>query len=211
MAWGNKKYCVSCNRWKEPADFNQYPPEIAGIDGWCAKCVGKKRSISPLDEQIFRMVHHDFEALSFGDAAWELATSDSLEDITKARKIISEALARIAVVDKKYRLSLLPVLTPLEADCCEAYMSAYTTHAAVAKHLSVRYDKTLSANAVGKAIERAEEKGFYLIPKHFRNPGEPSKRMVRWNDKLMSFAVWSPEAWHGPEKGFVSCRVLRQF
>ena len=211
MTWGTEKRCTSCGIHKEPADFDEYPSFITGIGGWCAECVNKKRSISPLDEQILRMVHHDFEALSLNDAAWELATSDSKEDIAEARKIILEALDRIRIVDKKYRLKLLPILTPLEADCCEVYMSAYTTYAAVAKYLSTRYGRKVTKYAVDKAINRAKEKGFDLIPKRFRNPNEPTKRMVRYNDELMSMAVWSPEAWCGPEKGFVSCRVLRQF
>lgn len=211
MTWGQPRKCTSCGIYKEPSDFSEYPSFITGIDGWCAECVNKKRSISPLDEQIFRMVHHDFEALSLNDAAWELAVSDSEEDIAEARKIISGALDRIRIVDKKYRLKLFPILTPLEADCCEAYMSAYTTHAAVAKYLSTQYGKPVSKNAVSKALNRARDKCFYIPKKRFRNPSEPTKRMVRYNDELMSMAVWSPEAWCGPEKGFVSCRVKRQF
>ena len=211
MTWGDKKRCASCGAYEDPSDFNEYPPEITGIKDWCRDCVNKKRSLSPLDEQILRMVHHEFEALSLNDAAWELATSDSKEDIAEARKIISEALDRIRIVDKKYRLKLFPILTPREADCCEAYMSAYTTYAAVAEYLSIRYGRTVSKNAVSKLIKSAKDKCFYIPKKRFRNPNEPTKRMVRYNDELMSMAVWSPEAWCGPEKGFVSCRVLKQF
>lgn len=187
--WGTPQRCMSCGVYKNPADFDQYPPEITGVKGWCAECVNKKRIISPLQEQILRMVHQDFEALSFDDAAWSLATSDSKEDMAEARRIISKALAEVRAITDRLRIPLFPILTKFERDCVQLFVNDNMKQSDIATRLSARETYgDISKNAVTKAIGRCRTKGLWIAPKRFRGNG-PGNRILRFDDRYMGAFV----------------------
>lgn len=102
-----------------------------------------KRLITKREEQIFKLVHHDFDGLSQIEAAQQLGIS---------RSTVSHALARV----KKVLLQYFPILTKLEAKCYHYYMIEGWSVFDIAKYI----DK--SQNMIYEALHRAKNKGMYF-------------------------------------------------
>ena len=101
-----------------------------------------KRLITKREEQIFKLVHHDFGGLSQVEAAQQLGIS---------RSTISHALARV----KKALPQYFPILTKLEAKCYHYYMIEGWSVSDIAEYM----DK--SQNMIYEALHRAKNKGKF--------------------------------------------------
>jgi len=93
-------------------------------------------------EQIFRLVHHDFGGLSQTGAAQQLGISQSA---------ISNALAKC----QKVMPQMFPILTKLELSCYKLHIGKKWEIDAIAKYLD------RSENTVYKALHRARDKGIH--------------------------------------------------
>ncbi len=99
-----------------------------------------KRLITKRQEQILRLVHHDFDGLSQTEAAKKLNISQS---------VISDVLERI----KKVMPHFFPILTKLEAKRHHLYCVEGWSVEEIAEHFEVTPD------SVYKALQRAKGKG----------------------------------------------------
>ncbi len=163
--------CKICKNWftKKPAD------NYRDTKGICLNC-RSKRLITVWEETVLRICHHDFFGYSIPDAACELETSIAE---------IKEALATVKGIAKRLRISLFPILTSLENDCCSLYINNYMTYREIAKSLSDRGDcGKISANAASKAVLRARDKGLYVPSKKYRNP--KGHKMIHFDERWMS-------------------------
>ena len=102
-----------------------------------------KRLITKREEQIFKLVHHDFGGLSQVEAAQQLGIS---------RSTISHALARV----KKTLPQYFPILTKLEAKCYHYYMIEGWSVFDIAEYM----DK--SQNMIYETLHRARDKGMFF-------------------------------------------------
>lgn len=158
--------CIICDEW---AEFDGYRRNSI-----CPVCLGK-RLITEFQEQALRCCHHDFDCLTLKEAADEL-------NVPIIR--ITEALDIVKKITTKLRIPLFPILTGLEADCCERFINNYMTHAEIAKELSSYKDyDPVSKYGVTKAIARARAKGLYVPSKKYRNPSGP--KMLHYDSAWM--------------------------
>lgn len=161
-----KRRCLICDEWTEFTGYRK--------NNICPVC-RNKRTITEFQEQAIRACHHDFDCLTLKEA------SDKLE-VSIAK--INEALDAVRKITTKLRIALFPILTGLEADCCELFINNYMTHAEIAKELSASGgDYVVSTYGVSKAIARAKAKGLYVPSKKFRNPHGP--KMLHYDDTWM--------------------------
>ena len=116
-----------------------------------------KRSITKRQEQILRLVHHDFDGLTQAEAAQRLNVSQSA---------ISNALKRI----KKIMLQMFPILSKLEAQTYHLFMTEGWPINEIAEHLDQ------SINAIYKTLQRAKDKGMYF--------SDTKGRVLSYNPKM---------------------------
>lgn len=102
-----------------------------------------KRLITKRQEQILRLVHHDFDGLTQAEAAQQLNVSQST---------ISNALKRIEEVIPDF----FPILSKLEAKCYHLFMTKGWPVNEIAEHLDQ------SVNAIYKTLQRAKDKGMFF-------------------------------------------------
>jgi len=102
-----------------------------------------KRLITEKQEQILRLVHHNFDGLSQAEAALQLGISQSA---------ISDALARIEKVMPQY----FPILTKSEMKRYHLYMVEGWSIEDIAEHFG------LTPDSIYKALRRARDKGMYF-------------------------------------------------
>lgn len=102
-----------------------------------------KRVITEHQEQILRLVHHDFDGLSQVEAAKKLGISQSA---------ISNALVRI----KKIMPQMFPLLTKIEIERYHLYAIEGWSVNNIAEYLEVTPD------SVYKALKRAKDKGMFF-------------------------------------------------
>ena len=176
MGYNDKKYCVVCNTWKPQDAFDNYPSTIIDASDWCRECMSK-RDISPRGEEIIRCCHHDF------GYCW--TQKEAAEELGLSPATISSELAKV----RKVAPSLFPLLTELEAECCDRYINDGMIQADIAIYLTSLKDEngnnylgTVTKGTVASAIARARAKGFYVMAKRFRGPG----KMLRFDDLWMS-------------------------
>lgn len=172
--WSNKKHCCVCSEWKGPEAFDSYPSIIINADNWCRECMSK-RDISPRQEEIIRLRHHDL-----GFCHTQKETADelglSISDISDAENQVRKIMEKLRIKD------FFPILTELEAEACSCYINEDMIQAQIATYLtSLKYLGSVSKNSVTQAIGRARAKGFYVPKKRFRGPG----KMVRYNPDWM--------------------------
>ena len=108
-----------------------------------------KRLITKRQEQILRLVHHDFDGLSQAEAAYQLNVSQS---------VISDTLKRIEEIMPQ----IFPILTKLEAKCYHLFMTEGWPVDKIAEHLDQ------SINAIYKTLQRAKDKGMFFSDKKGR-------------------------------------------
>ncbi len=99
-----------------------------------------ERLITEKQEQILRLVHHDFDGLTQAEAAEKLDISQSA---------ISDALARI----EKVMPRMFPLLTKLEAERHHLYCVEGWSVEEIAEHFG------LTPDSIYKALKRARDKG----------------------------------------------------
>ena len=102
-----------------------------------------KRLITERQEQILRLVHHDFDGLSQTEAAKKLGVSQS---------VISDVLKRVEEVLPHF----FPILTKLEARIYHLYMIEGWGIDELAEHLG------LTLNSIYKTLQRAKDKGMFF-------------------------------------------------
>lgn len=102
-----------------------------------------KRLITKRQEQILRLVHHDFDGLTQAEAAQQLSVPQST---------ISNALKRIEEVMPDF----FPILSKLEAKCYHLFMTEGWLVNEIAEHLGQ------SINAIYKTLQRAKDKGMFF-------------------------------------------------
>lgn len=102
-----------------------------------------KRLITKRQEQILRLVHHDFNGLTQAEAAQQLGVSQST---------ISNTLKHI----EKVLPYFFPILTKFEAKCHHYFAVEGWSIGEVAEHLDQ------SENAIYKALKRAKDKGAWF-------------------------------------------------
>ena len=102
-----------------------------------------KRLITERQEQILRLVHHDFDGLSQTEAAKKLGISQS---------VISDALKRVEEVFPHF----FPILTKSEAKCYHFYMTEGWSIDELAEHFE------LTLNSIYKTLQRAKDKGMFF-------------------------------------------------
>ncbi len=180
--WGEKRRCIICSTWKWPAEYDEYPSIIIDASDWCRDCMSV-RDISPRSEEVIRLAHHD---LGYCHTQKEVAEELGISEAT-----VSNELAKV----KEVAPQLFPLLTELEAECCDCYANEGMTQRDTATHLtSLKYLGSVTTNAVAQAIRRARGKGAIC-----RRGRCPSK-MLRFNDVWMSKRVKYGAGYHGDIK-----------
>lgn len=101
-----------------------------------------KRLITKRQEQILRLVHHDFDGLSQADAARRLGIS---------RSAVSSALKHI----KKVLPDYFPLLSKVEMERYHLYMEGWSVNE-IAEHFG------LIPGSIYKALQRARDKGMFF-------------------------------------------------
>ncbi len=182
--WGKKRRCVVCNVWKWPREYDEYSSTIIDASDWCRECMSK-RDISPRGEECIRLAHHD---LGYCHTQKEVAEELGLSEAT-----VSNELAEV----RKVAPSLFPLLTELEAECCDCYINEGMIQANVAIYLtSLKYLGPVTKGTVASAIARARAKGFHVMAKRFRGPG----KMLRFDNLWMSERTKHGARHHGDIK-----------
>lgn len=115
------------------------------------------RLITKRQEQILRLVHHDFEGLPQAETARRLGISQSA---------ISDALARI----KKIMPQMFPILTKLEAERYHLYCVEGWNVDEIAERFGITPD------SVYKALQRAKDKGACFT--------EPKGRVLQYSPDM---------------------------
>jgi len=101
--------------------------------------------ITKQEEEIFRLVHHDFEGVSVSEAAKRLGISQST---------VSRALSRL----KKKAPQLFPILTPYQKFIYDCIVEKGLTHQAIADLIGKK------KSTVEKTVEAIRRKGFTFAP-----------------------------------------------
>jgi len=104
--------------------------------------MAEKRLITKRQEQIFRLVHHDFGGLSQTEAAQRLGISQSA---------VSNVLKQI----KKKLPQYFPILTKIEAERYHLYVEGWSVEN-IAEHFGV------TPGSIYEALQRARDKGMYF-------------------------------------------------
>lgn len=116
-----------------------------------------ERLITEKQEQILRLVHHDFEGLSQAEAAKKLNISQAA---------ISDALVRI----EKVMPQIFPILTKLEVERYHLYCIEGWSIKDIAEHFG------LTPDSIYKALKRARDKGMFFP--------EPKGKMLSYNSDM---------------------------
>ena len=116
-----------------------------------------KRLITEQQEQILRLVHHDFDGLTQTEAAQRLNVPQSA--ISNALKYIEEVMP-----------DFFPILTKLEAQIYHHYMIEGWSVDEIAEHIG------LTPNSVYKTLKRAKDKGMYFT--------ETKGRVLSYNSNM---------------------------
>lgn len=117
----------------------------------------KKRLITIRQEQILKLVHHDFKGLSQSEAARKLGITQSA---------ISDALKQV----KKIMPQFFPLLTKIEAERYHLYCIEGWPVNEIAEHSG------LTPDSVYKALQRARDKGARFA--------EPKGRALRYDPSM---------------------------
>ncbi|KKN19135.1 hypothetical protein LCGC14_0948910 [marine sediment metagenome] len=122
-----------------------------------------KRAITKRQEQILRLVHHDFDGLSQTEAAVKLGVNQS---------VISDALKRV----EKAFPHFFPILTRLEAERHHLYCVEGWSVEEIAEHFEVTPD------SIYKALQRAKGKGACFT--------EPKGRVLSYSPDMDADVVY---------------------
>ena len=140
-----------------------------------------KRDISAQDEEIIRLRHHD---LGFCYTRQETANELGIDvsDVSAAEDRVRKTIEKLHIKD------FFPILTELEAECCDLFINSDMIQIDIAKYLTSLKDLGLvTKSSVQKAIARARGKLFYVPKKCFRGPGKMVRYNPTWMDKFIKW------------------------